>query len=59
MSCDSVYKNRLFNVDLIVNGNANLSAFNGTTLDKDVIEVECEVTQAPASGANTYLTNIA
>ena len=39
LSCDSVYKNRLFNVDLIVNGNANLSAFNVTiTYDYESVE---------------------
>lgn len=39
LSCDSVYKNRLFNVDLIVNGNANLSAFNVTiTYDSESVE---------------------
>ena len=37
--CDSVYKNRLFNVDLIVNGNANLSAFSvSITYDSESVE---------------------
>ena len=37
-----------------------LNAYDGgSTLSSETIEVECEVTQAPASGANTYLTNIA
>ena len=39
LSCDSVYKNRLFNVDLIVNGNANLSAFSvSITYDSGSVE---------------------
>ena len=39
LSCDSVYKNRLFNVDLIVNGNANLSAFSvSITYDSESVE---------------------
>lgn len=39
LSCDSVYKNRLFNVDLIVNGNANLSAFSvSITYDPESVE---------------------
>ena len=45
----------------ITGNGTNLSAFNGTTLDKDVIEVECEVTQVAEKNGNTkhYLTNIA
>ena len=36
-----------------------ISKFDGSTLNSETIEIECEVTQVPSGSTNTYLTNIA